>query len=407
MPQQKRAPRTALAALIAATLVAPASRARADTYYVSTTGNDASSGTTTNAPFKSVTKALSVVNPGDTIYVRPGTYSGAHLAARSGTAESPIRLIGDSDGAIFGTPGVVTLSWNPRDALVITADYFELHNIRITSTRIGVTWTNVVGGRMVGCTLESCHHMNMLANGSEVSVEKSEIREARGPGITVGSGSILTISDSKVLVSSHDGIVVSTGGRAEILRCNISNNRQDGVDVQGGSARIVSCLVSANSNSGVSISTGGSATLEVWNSTVVSNRNSGVNAPAGSSVVRNCILTGNSNYGITTSASMDASYNLFYANKSGVVKGIALSATDIVADPLFDDKTLYTLDPASPAINAGVSPGVPVTLDLVGMPRPGGGRYDLGAYESDAPVEPTAIPVRVVRWREVGATESE
>lgn len=407
MPQRASANRKILVALIAAFTMTPAARVQADTYYVSTTGNDAASGTTTGAPFKTVTKALSVVSPGDTIYVCPGTYSGAHLATRSGTAVSPIRLIGDSDGAIFGSPGVVTLSWNPLDALVITADYFEIHNIRITSTRIGVTWTNVVGGRMVGCTLESCHHMNMLANGSEVSVEASEIREARGPGITVGSGSTLTISDSKVLVSSHDGIVVSTGGRADIFRCSISNNRQDGIDVQGGSARIISCLVSANSNSGVSISTGSNATLEVWNSTVVSNKNSGVNAPAGSSVVRNCILTGNSNYGITTSASMDASYNLFYGNKSGIVKGISLSATDLVADPLFADKALYTLDPASPAINAGTSPGVPVTLDLVGMPRPGGGRYDLGAYESDAPIERAAIPVRVVRWREVGGNESE
>ena len=383
---------------------APA-RAFATDYFVSTSGSNNASGTSKDAPFKTIGRALSLVNPGDTIYVRPGTYSAAHVASRDGTAEAPIRLVGDVDGAIFGVSGAVTLSWNQLDALVVTADYFELHNIRFAGTRIGVTWTNASGGRMVGCTLDGCHGMNMLANGSEVSFERSLSVDARGPGITVGSGSRVLITDSEVRASSHDGIVVATGGSAEVVRCDIGSNRHDGIDVQGGSAVVVSCLVSGNSNSGISVSSGSGATLAVWNSTVVSNKNSGVNAAAGTSLVKNCILTHNSNYGIRAGGAVDAGYNLYFGNKSGVVQGITLSATDITADPLFADKARYTLDAASPAANAGTTPDVRVASDLLGRARPGGGRYDLGAYETDAPTDTAVVPVRVVRWREVGADE--
>ena len=44
-----------------------------NTYYVSTTGSDSNRGNV-NLPFATVEKAVSVAKPGDTIYVRGGTY---------------------------------------------------------------------------------------------------------------------------------------------------------------------------------------------------------------------------------------------------------------------------------------------------------------------------------------------
>ena len=46
---------------------------------------------------------------GDTIYVMPGTYTGALNPSVDGTSTKPIRYIADSDGSIFGTAGTVTL----------------------------------------------------------------------------------------------------------------------------------------------------------------------------------------------------------------------------------------------------------------------------------------------------------
>src|SRR5450759_3696841 len=47
--------------------------AQATTYYVSSSGSDASAGTVT-APFATLQKAVNLANPGDTIYMRGGTY---------------------------------------------------------------------------------------------------------------------------------------------------------------------------------------------------------------------------------------------------------------------------------------------------------------------------------------------
>jgi hypothetical protein len=64
------------------------------TYYVATNGNDSAAGTSTNAPFRSLHKAVSVVAPGNLIYIRGGTYSTNAILtlSTSGTAANPIRL---------------------------------------------------------------------------------------------------------------------------------------------------------------------------------------------------------------------------------------------------------------------------------------------------------------------------
>src|SRR5215469_18949506 len=48
--------------------------ALATTYYVSATGSDSNSGTSTTAPFLTITKAASLTKPGDIVNVMNGTY---------------------------------------------------------------------------------------------------------------------------------------------------------------------------------------------------------------------------------------------------------------------------------------------------------------------------------------------
>jgi hypothetical protein len=66
----------------------------AATYYVATNGSDSAAGTSTNAPFRSLHKAVSVVAPGNLIYIRGGTYrtNAVVTFGTSGTAANPIRL---------------------------------------------------------------------------------------------------------------------------------------------------------------------------------------------------------------------------------------------------------------------------------------------------------------------------
>lgn len=75
---------------LAATITTPA---WAGTYYVSTTGDDGNAGSLAQ-PYQTVNHALSKLRPGDTLYLRGGTYYEEVSASVSGTAGQPITIAG-------------------------------------------------------------------------------------------------------------------------------------------------------------------------------------------------------------------------------------------------------------------------------------------------------------------------
>lgn len=103
-----------------------------------------------------------------------------------------------------------------------------------------------------------------------------------------------------------------------------------------------------------------------------------------SMIIKNNIVA-NSDYGFAGPSIYD--YNLVWNNGSDYVDTSA-GPHDISADPLFLDPVNgdFRLQAGSPAINAGVT--LPeVTTDILGIPRPQGSAYDIGAYEYyDIPV---------------------
>jgi hypothetical protein len=86
---------------------------RAATYFVSPNGSDVNSGAI-DAPFSNITKAVSLVGPGDTIFVRGGTYTYSTTInlTNSGTVLAPIKLWAYTnehpvlDFSLMGYPGV-------------------------------------------------------------------------------------------------------------------------------------------------------------------------------------------------------------------------------------------------------------------------------------------------------------
>jgi Pel9A-like, right handed beta helix region len=96
---------TGLFAAIVLLCLAAAQPSRADTFYVDPGGSDASAGTA-SAPFRTIQKAASRVNPGDTVIVRDGTYTGDSVRVaeinRSGTASQWITFRAENQwGAVL------------------------------------------------------------------------------------------------------------------------------------------------------------------------------------------------------------------------------------------------------------------------------------------------------------------
>ncbi|HXE53676.1 MAG TPA: hypothetical protein VN541_11700, partial [Tepidisphaeraceae bacterium] len=66
------------------------------TYYVSSSGSDASAGTSTASAFKTLQHAADVTQAGDTVHVAAGTYVGMNLFGKSGgTSSAPISFLAD------------------------------------------------------------------------------------------------------------------------------------------------------------------------------------------------------------------------------------------------------------------------------------------------------------------------
>ena len=61
-------------------------QARATVYYVSNTGSNSNNGTSLGTPFQTIQKAAYVVGPGDTVYVRGGTYRETVTMQHSGNS---------------------------------------------------------------------------------------------------------------------------------------------------------------------------------------------------------------------------------------------------------------------------------------------------------------------------------
>jgi len=114
----------------------PAS-AQAATYYVSTSGSDSNAGSS-SAPFKTIQKAANIVNPGDTVIVRDGTYTDTNndlnvvRLARGGTSSSSwITFKAENKwGAVLDGLGTAKFGWNLKaGSQYIRIEGFQIKNM--------------------------------------------------------------------------------------------------------------------------------------------------------------------------------------------------------------------------------------------------------------------------------------
>ncbi|HJS18176.1 MAG TPA: right-handed parallel beta-helix repeat-containing protein, partial [Anaerolineales bacterium] len=122
-------------------------------YYVSNSGSDSNPGTNA-APFKTFTKAVSVLLPGDTLQVMAGTYNQPLVLSRSGTASAPINVIGN--GAILN------MRSSTHTGIKISGNYISLSNFEVTgATEYGIS----ILGKYV-TVKNNVVHDNVTANGT-------------------------------------------------------------------------------------------------------------------------------------------------------------------------------------------------------------------------------------------------
>ena len=182
------------------------------TYYVATDGNDINPGTSAS-PFATVSKAASLVQPGDTVIVRSGTYNELINFTRSGTLTNPIHFKSETplgaviDGNGFGTTAIV--KFTNVDNIVFEG--FTVQNTKY-AVKIYNSSNNWITGNDISCT--DGHAIEILKNTSTNNVIQYNHIWDTTPG---GSSS-----------GGNTGVNMEAG-RGSIIRYNIVHGLSNGI----------------------------------------------------------------------------------------------------------------------------------------------------------------------------------
>ena len=292
------------------------------------TGNDSTGDGSSNAPFRSISKALSVVSSDSSINVATGTYSAATGETFPMSMVNAVDLIGASysntviDGTVGGTPVIQCVNC-PNGSIS------------------GFTVRGSQGGDN-GAGIQLTQSSLSLIN---LRVTQNRARFQAG-GINCGSGSSPLIRNCIVDHNLYESTFSSSAG--------------GGIAVAGGSPTIENCTIVANNS-------------DAW----------GVLVSSGNPTIRNCIVdnSGRDLSGVTTS--MISFCDILGGAFNGTNHCVAL-------DPQFISavNSNYHMILQSPCLNIGTNlPWMNTGLDIDGMPRIDNVQkvVDVGAYEAKIP----------------------
>ncbi len=293
------------------------------TFYVRTDGDDSNTGTgdSTSEAWQTIDRALtsSSVGEGAIIYVRSGTYNEEIAPTRDGTSSSPIQVIADRDGSIFGGIGGNVVIQAPSGTSAFDLEFDDY--IRFTGLTLQGNGTDTV-------FLSDC--AGVVFNSCEVS--------SGTDGFNIAGSSTVTLSNCLIRSNSADGIGLH-GGTTTVYNCTVVANGDDGIDAGNNNATVVNSIIANNGDYGFSRQSDGDGTF--------------------------------SNF-----------YNLLHNNTSGNYNGASTGVGEISSDPLFVGGSDYHLQSGSPAIDAGADLSGTVDNDMDGNARPNGSSHDMGAYEN-------------------------
>jgi parallel beta-helix repeat protein len=409
--------------IAAVVLLLAASICHATTYYVAPppTGDDGNPGTL-GAPWATIQHAADTVQPGDTVQVRAGNYAGGYFET-SGTAALPIVLEnypGESPSITDDNPTTPD-GINLEGASYITVQGFTVNG----RTRAGI--------RAVLCEHVTIRNNAMDANGvwgvltgfcDDLLIENNIASNSIDQhGIYVGnSGDRPVIRGNTIFGNNANGIHmngdISQGGDGIISNATVEDNVIFDNGVGGGSG--INCdgvqdslirnnLIYDEHASGISlyqIDGGGPSTgNRVLNNTVLIASNGrwalNIQDGAANTTARNNILWNAHSFRGSLDISAD-SIPGFTDDNNAVMDRFTTDGGDTILtlaewqqqtgldthsfvsapDALFVDAGAdnYQLSPTSPALDAGET-RADVPTDIIGVARPQGPAFDIGAYE--------------------------
>jgi parallel beta-helix repeat protein len=349
----------------------------AATYYVATNGSDSHScpqAQSQTTPKRTINAGRSCLSGGDTLVIKPGTYTERLTGIPSGKSESAHTVIRAE------TPRTVTLR----------PSYTTLqHVMEISSSGQYITLDGlVVDGANAGTEskLLKINGDGPLSGAHHITVRNGEFKNSKETSCIQASGSShlfynLLIHDCRPGGGNQYGIYLSTRDTV-VDRVHFYNIPHYIIQIYDGHS---SAHQEANTNNTIrnSIFHGSD---EAAGLTIYGPRNK----------IYNNVFYGNAKGGIVIRKTGNIlRNNIIYGNGVGQILDYGSGTTlshNLTTDPKFVNAAGgdFRLRPDSPAINKGVSLSE-VTYDYAGVPRPQGSGYDIGAYEYNSASSPKLL----------------
>lgn len=355
--------------------------------YVSPAGNDTAAGNE-SAPFKTITRALSVAMGGETIHLAAGTYTPAAGEAFPLTWKNKPSIV-----SIVGTNTAMTKIGNASTRVFYLANArgFDIEGLTVTNA---IYWTPADGGAAIYA--EKVGQLNLtrcVFSGFQVGWDGYHNQD--GAALLQKNGKC-TIEDclfenGSASWTGRGGAIASLNAVLSARRCVFRNNTVLGgyggaIYLEGGTMSLTNVLVAGNTGvygDGIYVASG---TLDLQSATIANNAGEGINNAGGTVTAHNSIIWGNTDEIVGT---VGLAYCDIGASDSTSTNGC------IGDDPLFYDTTYYHLQSLNgtytngffsgggfkklPQYSSLLDAGDPAS-DWANEPLPNGRRIAMGAY---------------------------
>jgi parallel beta-helix repeat protein len=232
-------------------------QAAGSVYYVSTTGNDANSGTA-SAPFKTFAKANSMLSAGSTLYIYAGIYNQQLKISKSGldTARITVKPV---SGAV-----VIDLKNTLNPVLNLPGSYITINNLDIRGSNDICVRLAGKYLRVSGLVVHECQTHGIYVSGQHIDITNNSVYAASlvnqsrtlssgwGSGIKIGLGGDDVLVDNNTVYHNYgEGIAATRGSNVVIQRNTVYDNFSVNIYVDNSfNTHIEKNLVTCHTNTG-------------------------------------------------------------------------------------------------------------------------------------------------------------
>ncbi len=300
----------------------------AATKFVALSGSDENPGTQ-QAPWKTISHALSQLQPGDVLFISAGVYKENVSLSLSGTSDAPIYIVGDSSGRTVidgsGGPWCLGASSSQRPPQFLRIQRLTLRNAR-TGIYLPPGSSHIA---VENCEISFCRTALRCPQGTDLLLRNLYLHE-NGSGVVLGvkgktgvtrvriencraiynrlsdrrantDGFLLENPCRDVLIIGCEAAYSDDAGfdikppDAVLVQCWAHHNRGEGFKIWGARTRLVACVAVDNYDTGITMASS-SADAQLWNCTIAFNTRCGLRPetnPIQRLYLRNCIIAFN------------------------------------------------------------------------------------------------------------------